>query len=163
MDHSKGTLHGAFVAALFLIGLALTGCEQEMRDVATSSDPTQIVTQVISIYGLMTLVFICCAEMSLRKGLLYAAQWTGVILIFLSPLRYIATHDVTTSVAVGLAGAFAAGFSRFMLRPQKKLVKQVLDETAEERIRRLEEENRALEARLNEQERRMDGKKPPHR
>lgn len=121
MDFLKRASGILALAALAVLGLlTLTGCENEMRQVVTSNDPTQIVTKIVSIFGVMALIFVLFAHMGLKRALLTSAQWTGVILVFLAPLRYVGTNDLGNSIAIGLSGLFVAGLSYFLLRPMRK-------------------------------------------
>ncbi|MFC1638664.1 hypothetical protein ACFL26_00110 [Patescibacteria group bacterium] len=156
---------------------ALTGCESELRTIA-SGDASQIGSAVIGVYGCMFLMLFFCSDAGLVESLLGGARLTGLAALLLSPFRLMGTPDIATTLALAVGGLAAVIVTTVILRDAwydrmteifKRKRERRSEDAKEREVDELRDELRTArerldqqEARLNRQERRADGQEGPY-
>jgi len=160
----RGWLQFLYVSLVGIVLVGLTGCEAQMRVVASSSNPGEIGTAVIGIFVIWVVALVIFSDSGIASSMIYGARYTGVLTLILTPFQF-AAGNISMAIALLAFGAIGILLPNIMAFTKPKVIvkREGPAEEAEDRLRRVEERQEQQEARQNKQERRLDGNDTPFR
>ncbi|MFH1048002.1 MAG: hypothetical protein V1738_06930 [Patescibacteria group bacterium] len=151
------------LAVLSIAVMALTGCEREIMTVVSADNPQKVGSAISCIYFMTCVVIFFFSEHGTFGSLLHGARYTGIILLILLPFQF-ASGNIGLSLPTAVAAVFgiAIPYIIALTKPRVK-TEVVLQDDAEERLRRIEEQQQQTEAEVERHKRQLDGKDQPYR
>ncbi|MBU0625484.1 hypothetical protein KKF05_04030 [Patescibacteria group bacterium] len=88
------------VALMSLMSLLLTGCEDEMKTIVSSSDPAAVSQAVIGIFICWLVGLLLFSSKGFIGSMIYGARYTGIIILILAPFQFSAVGNINLGVTL---------------------------------------------------------------